>query len=275
MIRFTSATPASDLRTHVARYHQCQLVAGEPSIMSTTPAGRPVLVFSLDHAHEAAVGAAPLTRQARATVRGLCTAPVRQRFAPGHRCFMIVLRTTGLRSLLGLPGSSLTDAQTDARSTGVPGAAVLADLVDRLREAPDFAARCALADAGLREIDAWRPRPGPTLVAGAVERIDAAGGKVTMRDLADDLAVSPRTLRRHFLETVGLAPKTFAAVTRFRSVVAELHRRPDRDWLDLVHRHGYADQSHLGREFRRFAGRRPSDYRPAEEVLDRAFHTTA
>jgi methylphosphotriester-DNA--protein-cysteine methyltransferase len=275
MIRLATARPALDLRVHVRRYHQCEVVGGEPRIVSTTPAGRPALVFSLDHPHEAAIGTAPLTRQPRVTVRGVCTAPVRHRFAPERRWFMIVLRATGLRSLLGIAGPTVADSQIDASSVGAAAATVLAELADRLRDAADFSTRCELASTGLRRIGATPSHPALALVAGAVERIDATAGTVGMQGLADQLHVSPRTLHRRFVETVGLPPKTFAAVTRFGRVVRDLHRRQGRDWLDLVHRYGYADQSHLGREFRRFAGRRPSDYRPAEEALDRELHALA
>lgn len=275
VLRFESADTASDLRMHAVRYLQCEFIAGTPAVMATTPSGRPVLVFSLGEAPEAAVGATPLQQQSRATVRGQCTAPVQQRFSPGHRCFMVVLRPTGLRSLLGVSACTFTDAHVDVRASGAASARALVELSERLQSAVDFTDRCQEADTILRQVAAAQPASTSRVVAAAVHQIDAAIRTVGLGDLAQGLAVSPRTLRRRFLETVGLPPRTFASITRFRRVVADLHGGRDSGWLDLVHRHGYSDQSHLGREFRRFAGLCPSDYHPGQEILDRELNTTS
>ncbi|NNL30184.1 MAG: helix-turn-helix domain-containing protein, partial [Gemmatimonadetes bacterium] len=57
------------------------------------------------------------------------------------------------------------------------------------------------------------------------------------------------------------SPKTAARVVRFRRVVDALHARPTDTLSMLALRQGFADQAHMTREFKAFAGRSPGAYR--------------
>ena len=78
----------------------------------------------------------------------------------------------------------------------------------------------------------------------------------TVDQVADSLAVSSRHLHRVLLEHVGLSPKVFQQVLRLQRFVRATDRGvpPAAAAADA----GYADQSHLSRETRRFAGVTPS-----------------
>jgi AraC-like DNA-binding protein len=66
-----------------------------------------------------------------------------------------------------------------------------------------------------------------------------------------------------FVESVGLSPKKFMRVRRFQRVLKLLKAQPKAAWAQLALDAGYADQPHLNREFREFAGLAPEDYRRA------------
>ncbi|MBD3221606.1 helix-turn-helix domain-containing protein [bacterium] len=271
VLRFLATAPAPALRPHVVMYHQSSTVGDDAHVVSAVPSGRPALVFTLDGRYEAALGSAPLASIPGAIVHGQFTTLARNRFSCGHQGFLVLLQPTGLLGLLGVPAHEITDAYAELDTVAPREAAGLRELADSLREAPDFASRCAIADEVLLRILSGRRRRPPALDVArrGTARIVEAAGTTGVDALASELAVTPRTLRRHFLEAVGLPPKSFAAVTRFNHVVVGLHARPDVDWLDLVHRYGYADQSHLGRDFRRFAGVSPTAYLAAGQILDR------
>jgi AraC-like DNA-binding protein len=57
-----------------------------------------------------------------------------------------------------------------------------------------------------------------------------------------------------------LAPKTLFRIQRFHAVVCELQGHDEADWAALAHGFGFADQSHLVREFRHFAGVSPTTF---------------
>jgi AraC-like DNA-binding protein len=151
----------------------------------------------------------------------------------------------------------------------------VSDLTDRVLTLPEaFGAAGEELDAALvaaAEIPAAiavvtdflrrrRPAPDPRreLVMEVVEAMRAAGPEARVDGIARDFAVSPRTLQRLFTRHVGATPK--AVLQRFRRQQAvDLLGEPDGPTLARIAAElGYADQSHLTRDFRATLGRSPS-----------------
>jgi len=83
--------------------------------------------------------------------------------------------------------------------------------------------------------------------------------------LADEIGWSRRHFISRFREQVGLAPKATAQVLRFNRVCGLLQqRRPGTTITDIAMACGYADHSHLTREFQHMAGCTPSDWLAAQ-----------
>lgn len=98
-------------------------------------------------------------------------------------------------------------------------------------------------------------------VSHAISRINSNHGDVRVRDLALSCNLSERQLERLFFERVGLTPKRYARIQRFRSVLSHLEDPSDSQrpkLADVAALYGYADQSHLVREFKDFAHRMPA-----------------
>lgn len=72
---------------------------------------------------------------------------------------------------------------------------------------------------------------------------------------------------RHFIAlfegAVGLTPKRYARVLRFRNAVARLAADPGIALAELALAEGYGDQAHFNRDFREMAGISPTEYRGA------------
>jgi AraC-like DNA-binding protein len=98
--------------------------------------------------------------------------------------------------------------------------------------------------------------PDPAMAAAA----RALSGGVSVAEVADDLGLLPRTLRRRFTAQVGLTPKRFARVQRMQRVVRSLDHRGPVDWAAVAAGHGYCDQPHLADEFRDLADVTPGEY---------------
>lgn len=131
-----------------------------------------------------------------------------------------------------------------------------AGLRERLLEAstPDDA--LAVTEAVLLGQLTGEDAPDPAVVAAA----GALSRGVRVGEVAADLGLLPRTLRRRFTAQVGLTPKRFARVQRMQRLVRDLDGHRDADWAALAAGHGYADQSHLADEFRELAGVTPGEY---------------
>lgn len=181
----------------------------------------------------------------------------------GAQCgLQIDLTPLGAHRLLGLAGSDLRDGAVRLGDVfGRPGDA----FVERLAAAPDWPARFALADAFLlrrsavaREVDAE--------VGWVWERLAGAGGRVRIATLAAEVGWSRRHLAARFRRQAGLGPKEAARVLRFSRAVRRLDAAGAAaagaaaalSLSDLAADTGYADHSHLVREFHALAGCTPS-----------------
>ena len=78
--------------------------------------------------------------------------------------------------------------------------------------------------------------------------------------VVEHTGLNPRRFIETFRDHVGLAPKAFCRVARFRRVVALIGSSPDVDWAEVALRCGYFDQAHFIHDFRAFAGITPTEY---------------
>jgi AraC-like DNA-binding protein len=124
----------------------------------------------------------------------------------------------------------------------------------RIGEAKSPAQSIALLEAEL--VDASTPGVVQKISAYIVER----RGQVRVDDLAFEAAMSSRQLRRLFLEEMGLTPKHFCRVIRFRHSLPRLHGTRRGDWTKVALDCGYYDQAHFINEFREFSGYTPGEF---------------
>jgi transcriptional regulator GlxA family with amidase domain len=80
---------------------------------------------------------------------------------------------------------------------------------------------------------------------------------VSVSALADELAWSGRAFGERFRERIGMTPKRAARIVRFERATERLERDRRQGLAGLAYACGYADQAHLTREFRAFAGTTP------------------
>ena len=80
-----------------------------------------------------------------------------------------------------------------------------------------------------------------------------------------------RTLQRRFTAEVGVGPKAYQRVVRFRRAFALVSAASEGGLAAAAHRAGYYDQAHLNRDFRRFAGAPPRAFFRASPALAQAF----
>lgn len=82
-----------------------------------------------------------------------------------------------------------------------------------------------------------------------------------IEEIANELGLSRQHLSRLFLEHTGITPKLVSRIVRFREASAAA-RYAFAGLADLAARYGYADQSHMNRDFKRFAGTTASQFLP-------------
>jgi AraC-like DNA-binding protein len=161
----------------------------------------------------------------------------------------------GARMILGPPMHMFANDTVPFEDVWGDGAA---ELLERLHDAPGWAARFDLLDAAFAVRLARAVSPPPA-VAWAWRRLVTADGRVAVRELTTALACSRRYLAAQFRDHVGLTPKVTARILRFQRAVQLLERsgpQLERIALDC----GYYDQAHFNRDFRAFAGSTPTEF---------------
>ncbi|MCA8952980.1 MAG: AraC family transcriptional regulator [Planctomycetes bacterium] len=138
---------------------------------------------------------------------------------------------------------------------------------ERIATARSIEARFDALEDGLERRLIARLLPRPAFAAMVAELRDSPTASIAT--LSRRLGVSHKHLTRLFRSHVGLGPKTFHRVGRFRALVARLPwQRGAPDWAALACAGGYADQAHLCRDFREFTGITPTRFSPAWDAPD-------
>jgi AraC-like DNA-binding protein len=134
-----------------------------------------------------------------------------------------------------------------------------ASLRDRLGEVDDDRGRA-------RELQTWligrrRVHASFAMVRRATELLrDGGSFRASVGDVCDRLGLSNKHLVQQFRRVVGLPPKVVGRIERLQGVIDACRGQARVDWLELAHAFGYADQSHLIREFRRLGSVTPSQF---------------
>ena len=158
-------------------------------------------------------------------------------------------------AILGITGLALRDKfdrAADAITLLSPELAHLENF------APSFE---AFVDAAHKALEVTVAAAGQLdeIVSQSVAEIMAKKGSVTIGALARSHGLSERQFQRRFRNEVGITPKQFARIRRFRSSVAELIDRGNKGWASIAYDHGFADQAHLCREYAQLVGMNPED----------------
>ena len=166
------------------------------------------------------------------------------------------LTPLGMWQLLGVPMHQFMNRIVPIDALiGTSGAR----LEEQLRNTASWDDRFDLLDTKLAVLLARRAPPPPE-VRWAVDQLTRAHAALTVSNIASELQWSRRRLVVSFREHVGMTPKAFARVTRFDRAVRCVRNGPITRWSALACECGYADQAHLTREFREFAGLAPTEF---------------
>ncbi len=255
-MRYAEFAPPQALADGIASIWELD-AAGTPMTEPIFPDGRVEVIVHLGQ-RPTVVGAR--LPQPAVMVVGQMTTGLRLEGAERMRAVGIRFTPSGARSWLGLPMDELT---SEVRALDDVAPRLARELADAL-DGRGLGAGSGALEAVLRSNR--RFDSAPRLVR-AVDAALARGGALDVDALARLQDLSPRQLERQFLDGVGLPPKRFLRIVRFQRALGLL--RGGCPPVDVAARCGYADQPHLAREFRAFAGV------PASEVslADVAFLT--
>lgn len=169
---------------------------------------------------------------------------------PGRRDLFGVRFRPGAVSLLWpLPMRELCDERA-ALDDVVPDGSRLAEL---LSSTSDFHERIVIAETWIEQrfasFDVDRAKLETLAAVNA--RLEAG---MSPNALSETMSWNERKLQRFFESTYGTTAATMRCYWRFESVRRTLVQGATKNLSAVAFHHGYADQAHMAREFRRFSG---------------------
>jgi len=214
-----------------------------------------ILIISLGPKMQVASPAMPDPATVGSFVAGLHLGPATTQYTGDQEGIQVDLTPLAARALFGVPLDELANRCVDLDD--LVGSRI-DRLVDELNHTPSWARRFEVVDRELRRSIQAGPRPAlesqwlyGKLVAGADD--------ARLGHLVEQSGRSHRHLAAQFKRDVGLTPKAFARLVRFRRAVQLLRAGATlaRTSADA----GFYDQAHFTREFQSIANTTPGRFR--------------
>lgn len=164
----------------------------------------------------------------------------------------------------------------DLKDLRVSGENVHRELPEEARVLPEQLAACPDVQDQIRLLEAFvfghmaKLASGEEMVDKVIRYIRTHQGPIRIPDLADEAAMSVRTLQRKLRQRLGVSPKTFSRIIRFNQVLAQL-KASGGDWQTAMLQFGFYDQAHLIKDFKQFTGRSPGKFFQADKTLSDFF----
>ncbi|GAA4718395.1 helix-turn-helix domain-containing protein [Nocardioides conyzicola] len=245
------APVAPALAPYVASLTAYDVDLGAPGVHRGLPSTTLTFVLPVGQPLDVGWRGVPGSRAARwSTLSGLHAHPAEIHHDGTQVGVQLALTTAGARALFGMPAAELAGEMLE-----------LADVAPSLRDLPERLAECSAAQRVRvveRALSAELARHG---VAGPRAEVGQALARLTrgdaVQDVADDVGYSRRHLATLVRHECGLTPQEVRRLGRFERSRAVLGRMP---LAEAAFRCGYADQSHLTREWVALAGCPPTTW---------------
>jgi AraC-like DNA-binding protein len=253
--------PAPPLDALVESFWWSERSAPQAALEHMLPNGTAQLIFALSDAPLSCTAITP-SREFIRWRRGIVHGPQSGYYVsgpkPGGAVVGVAFRPGAAGAVLGLPAAELANRHVPVEEIWGARARLLHERLCAVgRPAAMFQALEQELNAGLR-----RPLLIHPAVAYSLVRCPQEGSRTRVAQVQRDTGYSPRHFIALFRASVGLAPGQFYRIERFGAVLRALAQAGPERLADIAVAAGYADQPHLTREFKEFAGITPTQYRP-------------
>ena len=173
------------------------------------------------------------------------------------------LRPAGAYAVVARPMRETTGLSLDLADLIGPEASELLErceettsLESRFRVLAEWIGRCFARTQGMDRAVAW-----------AVAQLDASGGTTPIAALRERTGLSKTRLVEAFRDQVGLAPKRYGRILRFRRALGQLQSAGPVRLTDVALDAQYCDQAHMNAEFRALGGITPRAFLAARHPV--------
>lgn len=97
------------------------------------------------------------------------------------------------------------------------------------------------------------------LIVAAIQLIYKHKGTIRIKDLNEQLCISPSPFEKRFRKLVGTTPKKFASIVRFNAVLDNLDKT--KTLTEICYENNFFDQAHFIKDFKQFTGETPENFK--------------
>lgn len=177
---------------------------------------------------------------------------------------IIVFQPTGIKNLLGIPAYELRDQIIPLED--IFGKDSM-KLEEKLTEAKSYQEKSDVLNLFFTSV-ALKHSKEKRIVASSIDFILKNKGIISSSQLIKFTGYTERHIERLFMDSIGINPKKFANIIRLNYFLQQIKTKPDYiNLTGLAYEVGYADQSHLIKEFKKNTGMTPSTYKENKNKL--------
>ena len=240
------------LTPYIEYYNSMQGDGSEGKKFISLPEGKIGMVFLLGGHTKIKSGADVIFNQS-SRVWGLIQQPNFVEISTDIFTFSVVFKPGGLFHFL--PDIPINEvAASSATLLDIFGKEIYR-MEDALFECDDFDQRIKLIEHFLLQ----NIKVPNSILNTAVHSIQSTKGNLKLKNLSLQLNISTRQLRNIFSEKIGISPKQFIRMMRFKNTLSSPPNFNE-NMAQYADRMGYYDESHFIHEFKLFGGMTPRNY---------------
>ncbi len=171
---------------------------------------------------------------------------------PGFYSLGVLFKPTVLSWLLKVDMSSLTNKAFDGRLID----SQFRVLHEQIEDTPFVKDKIKLFEDHFTN-ELIRREYKPTIADHALLMLNQSGD---VQLISKQLQVSQRHLEAQFKKVIGLSPKSYSLIMRFKRIEEQFKKTSRVSWKELPFASEYYDQNHFIKDFKRFTGLTPSSY---------------
>ena len=171
---------------------------------------------------------------------------------------IVVFHPFGINHLLGISANDIRDHIIPIDDIfGRQGSLLFETLSEQ--SAPEI--KCQLLNTFFLEQATKASWSSPPLIRLTLNYILQKRGAISVNQLVKYTGYTERHIERLFNESIALTPKRFGNIVKLHFFLNLLNYKSDQsNMTELCYEAGYADQSHLIREFKKYTGMTPTQY---------------
>lgn len=239
--------PSKILTPYIETYWMSEGFKGEGDSHKILPDGCVDIIFFLNRANE----------QIQTSIIGTMTTPINVNYSETIQIFGVRFKPTGIVAFTPVSIHEFTDRDVELESVET---LFCKSFHERLRQKQSMEEIITYTDNYLMNCLPYIYQPDKRIIH-AVDLILLTQGRLSLSEAASEVCLSQRHFERKFKSAVGISPKTFAKITRFKLALRCMQKHPQKDLLSIAIECGYYDHTHLIKDFKRISGDTPKTIR--------------